>query len=108
MNKYRNKPVWHDGIRFASGAEGDRYLELKLLLRAGKIRELIVHPRYKLHAHPKGLAVGTYVADFEYKTDVGKTIEDVKGMLTPEYKWKKRHMRAEYGIEIREIKRGGK
>jgi hypothetical protein len=37
-NKYRAQPVVIDGIRFASKKEGARYLELKLLERAGKIK----------------------------------------------------------------------
>ena len=37
MNKYRNKPIWIDGIRFDSIHEGNRWQELRLLERAGAV-----------------------------------------------------------------------
>lgn len=36
-SKYRNKPIWIDGIRFDSIREGNRWQELRLLERAGEI-----------------------------------------------------------------------
>lgn len=103
MNKYRAKPTVLDGIRFASGRECARYVELKLLQRAGKITELALQPVYRLHA--KGVRIGIYRADFKYlDVETGKyRVEDSKGFPTALYKWKKRHVEAEHGIEIEEV-----
>jgi hypothetical protein len=32
-------------------------------------------------------------------------VEDVKGMRTPMYRWKKKHVEAQYGITITEVGR---
>lgn len=47
-SKYGNEPVWIDGIRFDSKAEGKRYAELKLLQAAGEIAELKFQPKFKM------------------------------------------------------------
>lgn len=54
-----------DGHTFDSFGEGRRYEELKLLLMAGAIEWLKVHPRYPLIV--AGVEICTYVADFEYR-----------------------------------------
>ena len=36
--KFKAKPVYHDGMRFASIKEGKRYLELKALQLAGEVK----------------------------------------------------------------------
>ena len=48
-NKYSNKKVTIDGFKFDSKKEAKRYSELKLLLRANKITDLILQPKYLLH-----------------------------------------------------------
>jgi hypothetical protein len=93
VNKYRAKKVVSDGITFDSLAEHRRYQELKLIERAGEIRDLKVHPRYPLVVFAHGVTnTGTkicdYVADFEYvavspapaRNVLGVVTEDVKGM----------------------------
>lgn len=98
-----------DGITFASLAEAKRYGELKLLERAGTIRQLRRQPWFELVAG--GRILGKYIADFEYLTRVNglaswvKVYEDVKGHATPLYKWKKKHVEAQESITIREIRR---
>lgn len=101
MTKYRAKPVTIDGIRFASQAEARRYGELKLWQRDGGISGLAVHPRFALTVN--GLKVCTYEADFEYWIGETRVIEDVKGVLTPVYRLKKKLLRAVHGIEIKEV-----
>lgn len=96
-----------DGIRFASQKEARRYTELKMLEKAGEIFDLRLQPEYPLCAWQNGNApiVGKYRADFSYldvKSRKG-VVEDVKGFKTPLYKWKKKHVEAQYGIEIREV-----
>jgi hypothetical protein len=93
-SKYKNIKVKIDGITFDSKIEGKRYSELKLLLRAGKIFDLKIHPRYTLQEKCyRGITCipkMSYEADFEYydeeKGDV--VVEDVKGIETEGFKIK--------------------
>jgi hypothetical protein len=104
-NKYHAKRVVIDGIPFDSTAEGNRYEELKQLESLGLIVNLELHPAFPLMVND--VQIGTYKADFRY-VDVETNevvVEDVKGFKTPMYRWKKRHMSAQYGIEIRESTR---
>lgn len=105
-HKYHAVPITVDGIRFASTKEGTRYRELRLLARAGEIWELELQPVFPLQVPvPGGCAqwVGNYVADFSYQTREGRVVEDVKGVKTPLYRWKKKHVEAQYGIRIIEL-----
>jgi uncharacterized protein DUF1064 len=102
--KYRNEPTMLDGISFDSKLEAKRYGELKLLELAGHISKLKVHEFFELSAH--GHHVGHYVADFAYATPTEQLVmEDCKchATKTTLYRWKKRHVKAQYGIDIREI-----
>lgn len=85
-SKYKNKPVTIDGFRFDSQAEGTRYGQLQLLVRANIIGNLKIHPRYSLTSNI------TYEADFEYDDYEKKdhVVEDVKGTKTDVYKLKKK------------------
>lgn len=103
-SKYRNKKVVVDGIRFDSQAEARRYATLKLLVRAGQYKELVLQPRYELHA-PDGSKVGVYRADFEYVLcSTGEVVtEDVKSPATAAtrvFQHKRRHFEAEYGRKL--------
>jgi hypothetical protein len=107
-HKYRAKPTVIDGIRFASQKEARRYQELRLLERAGEIHGLQLQPRFPLLAPPGGNRLGEYRADFRYCTcrrgakcaRSQEVVEDVKGFKTPLYRWKKRHVEAQYGIQV--------
>ena len=115
-HKYNAKPTVVDGIRFASQKEARRYGELRLLEKAGEIHVLQLQPAFNLWT-AGGQAwtqkpVGQYRADFAYCTCAGGagncgwscvTVEDVKGFKTPIYRWKKKHVEAQYGITVREI-----
>jgi hypothetical protein len=85
---------------------------LKLLERAGEIRELTLQPVYPLMVPGRGtggpydrVCLGKYVADFRYREGPRGIlrVEDVKGFKTPLYRWKKKHVEAQYGIEVKEI-----
>jgi hypothetical protein len=110
MSKYRAQPTEVDGIRFHSKAEARRYSELKMLEKAGEIKELELQPKFPLCAHPRmngaGVKVCDYVADFRYRKGPRGllVIEDVKGMKTPVYRLKKKWFQAQYGIEITETR----
>lgn len=110
-SKYGAKRTEVDGIVFHSLKEATRYQELRLLERAGEISGLELQPRYELTV--QGARIGRYIGDFRYlewrtgsmRAVLGPrrvVVEDVKGMQTPMYRWKKRHMLAEHGVDIRE------
>lgn len=110
-HKYKAVPTEVDGIRFASKKEARRYQELRLLERAGEIADLELQPRFELSV--LGVRLGAYVGDFRYKERRDRTrtgdraatclvVEDTKGFRTPLYRWKVKHVLAQYGIEVRE------
>jgi len=117
--RYGNvQKITEDGIRFDSKREYLRYLDLKLLERAGEICELEVHPKYPItiagvkimvssNQHNKWDRHLSYEADFRYrptKPPYELVIEDVKmqsGHRTGVYKLKRALMRA-MGHEIKE------
>lgn len=103
-HKYRAVAEVLGGIRFASKREARRWVELQLRLKAGQIRDLERQVPILLHA-PGGALVGRYVADFRYvDVETGRVVvEDAKGLRLPLYRWKKRHVLAEHGLEIREV-----
>jgi hypothetical protein len=106
-NKYHAEPVTIDGYRFASKAEGRRYEVLRLREKAGEITNLEVHPAFDLHVNE--IKIGRYTADFRYIQHgfehFGDVVEDVKSgpTRTREFKRTKKHLKAEYGIEIEEV-----
>jgi len=93
--KYNNKRIEIDGYTFDSKLEADFYLRLKPLIKAGKIKELKIHPRYLLQEgftkNGKHYQPIYYIADFEVLYDDGTVvIYDTKGMRTEVYKIKKK------------------
>lgn len=65
-NKFGNKKTEIDGILFDSKRESSRYLELKLLEKAGVIYNLELQKRFEIapkSSHGKALH---YIADFVY------------------------------------------
>lgn len=115
-HKYGAKPTVIDGVRFASQKEARRYQELRLLERSGEIHRLAVQPGFPLAVQRNGeklpTKIGEYRGDFVYCECrrpnggcewTGQVVEDVKGFKTPLYKWKKKHVEAQYGIQIREV-----
>ena len=104
--KYRNEPTVLDGQRFDSRRELNRWLELRLLERAGEIRELQRQVAYELVPaqrdwHGQHVRAVRYVADFVYRTATGVLIvEDAKGIRTPEYRLKAMLMLWRHGITV--------
>ena len=103
MSKYGNiKTTTSDGITHDSIKEANRWCELKLLERAGKISDLQRQVKFELLPKQDGERAIYYIADFVY-TDNGKQIvEDVKGFRTKEYRLKKRMLLYFTGIKIKE------
>ena len=86
-SKYGNHKVTYDGIKFDSKKEMNRYIELKLLQRAGKISDLQLQVPFVLLQAGNGERGVKYIADFVYiDADGNKVVEDVKSGYG-EYRW---------------------
>jgi hypothetical protein len=103
------------GEFFHSKKEAARWLELRFLEQAGKVRGIERQVSIPLHACEtdfntgihRPVLVGKYIADFRY-FDIASglfVVEDVKGMARREdlYKWKAKHVAVEHGITINEV-----
>lgn len=124
-NKLNAQKTVVDGITFASKHEANRYCELKLLQRAGKIKNLQWQVHYELIPNQYETVTETtktgkvkekkvlierktkYVADFVYSKD-GKTIvEDAKGYrggaTYAEFVIKRKLMLLVHGIKVEEV-----
>lgn len=102
-NKYNaKKTLCGAGHKHDSMKEAYRCEELRMMVRAGQITDLLVHPRF--HLEVNGQIVCDYVGDFAYHERSGGPyiVEDVKGHKTDVYNLKKKLMRACLGITIRE------
>lgn len=97
----------------ASKGEARRLRDLALSQRAGVIRNLKPHPRFKLLVD--GEHVGTMVADASYEEVAAgafghRIVEDVKGEGAPDdelSRLKRALVKALYGIEVRLVTPGG-
>lgn len=87
-SKFKYKSIVHEGIVFKSTNEYNRYIELKILEKDGKIKELSLQPEFELF--PKETIKGInfrrvkYTSDFKYiDCNTNKTIiEEVKSIGT--------------------------
>ena len=101
--KYRAVKVNVDGITFDSKREAERYLELKQMVKDGKIEGLRLQFPFELQPgfiNSKGKKVRPiiYKADFVYTDVDGKrVVEDVKGMETKDFKLKRKMFDYVYG-----------
>ena len=122
MAKYHNQKVrTSDGILHDSQREANRWIELKLLERAGKIKDLqrqvtfILIPTQRepdIIGKRGGIKLGklierevAYIADFTYiDNETGKiVVEDAKGCRTKDYIIKRKLLLWVHGIRIREV-----
>ena len=107
LTKYHAVAVHIDGHRFQSRAEARRYMVLKALLSAGKIRALTCQVRFPLRVAQ--YLITTYIADFSYFTvpDGTFVIEDVKGwrggVPYSMFKIKAKLLRALTGLQVTEM-----
>lgn len=113
-NKYKNQKIEVDGIKFDSKAESQMYLNLKMLEKAKKIKDLelqvpfVLIPKFRLR-NGKIQRETTYIADFKF-FDIEQNrvrIIDNKGFRTKEYQIKKKLFnyifRSDRGYELEEI-----
>lgn len=102
-NKYKAKKVWDDGHCFDSQAEHRRYCELKLLQKAKEIKDLKIHPEYRIMINGKKVCI--VELDFEYEDSRGTvTTEDVKGCDTALSRLKRKLVEAAHDIKVEIIK----
>jgi hypothetical protein len=107
--KYHNKPTQvvegPNLLKFASQKEAKCYADLKILERAGRIRNIQRQVPFRVEVG--GKLVCKYVADFvfdEYAHNVWtQVVADAKGYPTPVYRLKRKLMLIVLGIEIREM-----
>lgn len=107
MNKYHASKTIFDGQEFDSRREANRYAELVLLQRAGKIADLKRQEEFELIPKCGRERAAKYHADFSY-TDTAtgkKVVEDVKSRATKtkDYILRRKIMNWRYGIEIQEV-----
>lgn len=121
-SKYHSKKTEIDGIIFDSSKEARRYAELKILEKAGEIKDLILQERFELLPTQRepdiigprgGIKKGEviekgvyYTADFSYTTKTGeRVVEDVKSPAsrTQQYILRRKMMLFFHGIRIKEV-----
>lgn len=107
-SKYGSRKITRDGITFDSQKEYRRFVELRLLERAGKVTDIQRQVKFELIPSQRisGKVVEracTYVADFVYQENGKKVVEDTKGFKTKDYIIKRKLMLWVHGIRIKEI-----
>ena len=115
MRKYHNTKIQVDGIMFDSKLEAKRYGQLKMMERAGVIRDLELQPEYELipsfRKNGKTWRRAVYKADFQYILceDDRIIIEDVKGstaVITDVFRLKQKLFEYQYpGLSIKIVTR---
>jgi len=99
-SKYKNIKIKIDNITFDSKLEGKHYSDLKLLVRAGAIKDLELQPRYDLIIND--VKIGFYKADFRF-FDIKENRErviDSKGVDTVVSMLKRKMVKAIYGVDV--------
>lgn len=100
VSKYRNKKTGG----YDSKKEAVRAGELKFMVQAGKITDLIEQPKFELIPKQQGERAVNYIGDFQYINGMGeRVVEDVKSEFTrknPTYIIKRKLMLYVHGIKI--------
>lgn len=108
-SKYGAVKTTVGGEKFDSIKEANRWKELCLLQKAGKIKELKHHYRFPIRV--EGTLIGQYTCDFIYWTThrdgnlYKQVVEDVKSEATakdPLWRFKKKVLAA-IGIDVTEV-----
>jgi len=102
-NKYFAKKTVAMGLKFDSRWEAERWGQLKAMERAGVVEQLERQVKYELKIND--VKICNYIADFTYLLieEDGSSrfiVEDAKGVLTPEFRLKKKLMLAIHNIDI--------
>ncbi len=95
--KYNNNRVRVDGILFDSKLEADKYLDLKLQLKAGTIKGFCRQPEFVLQEGFAATRPITYRPDFiVFHSDGTYEIIDTKGFETQEFKRTRKLFQAKF------------
>ena len=102
-SKFGAKKTIVDGITFDSKWESERYGQLKAMERGGIVTDLKLQVKYDIVIND--IKICRYIADFVYKEEspsgeIKEIVEDAKGFETPEFKLKKKLMKAVHSIDI--------
>lgn len=106
-SKYHSRKVTVDGITFDSKKEARKYQELKLLKRAGEIKDFELQPEFVLLEGFRDMN-GVWHRPIKYRADFrvinndgSEVIIDTKGHRTREYQIKKKMLLYQYpGIKF--------
>ena len=103
FSKYKAVKTIVDGFTFASKREAHYYRIYSAMENAGVIKNLKMQT--SLPFIFEGKKIFTYKPDFEYDDQDGvHHYIDVKGVLTPLFRLKKKLIEAQYKIEIEIVK----
>ena len=109
--KYRNKKTEVDGVMFDSVKEANRFQQLRLMEKAGQIKDLRRQVRYELQEGFIGISGKwvrpiCYIADADYWENGRHIVEDTKSPATRKiksYQIKRKMFERRYSeIEFRE------
>lgn len=102
INKYRNTWTEYNGTKYQSKKEANYARELDLRFKARDIENWERQVPFPIEVND--INVGKYMLDFRVTYPNGDVeYVDVKGMKTDLYKFKKKCVEAQYGIEIKEV-----
>jgi Protein of unknown function (DUF1064) len=108
VNKFNNKKVVVDGIKFDSKQESEYYEYLKELQETGEVEAFELQPVFTLQEGFKKRGINflpiKYKADFHvYLPDGTDYVVDVKGMETADFKLKKKMFEKRFPQELKLI-----
>lgn len=94
----------HELTKFDSKAERNHWYELALLQDSGLIAGMVIQPRFPIVI--EGVEVGRYYGDFAYTDEHGAyRVIDVKGQDTALSRFKRKCVKAQYGIDVEIVKK---
>ena len=94
-NKYGAKGVEYNGTYYQSTLEAKRAQHWDTMKALGLIWSW--QGQVKIPLHVNGIFIGNYIADFKIiHKDGEEEYEDTKGVITKMFRWKAKHVRAEY------------
>lgn len=102
--KYGAKRMYVDGVWFDSIAEAKFYGGLRDRQKAGEVGAILRQPEFPLVVN--GIVIAKYRADFQFFDRIAghdRTV-DVKGFDTPLSRLKRKHVKAQYGIDVEVVK----
>jgi hypothetical protein len=105
-SKYNAKKTLFDGVMYDSKAEAQFASILKIAMKATDVNErvILIERQHVYEIVANGKYIAKYISDFRvtYANGIVK-VYDVKGMVTPLYRLKKKLVEAIHGIKIIEV-----